>query len=206
MGSGLVETLMARGYLKSPAIIAAFQEIPRSDFAAEAFRVEAESDMSLPITHGQTLSRPQAVAQMLELLDPRPGQCILDVGSGSGFTSALLGHIVGTAGKVVALERLPELYTVGKKNIEKFSLIHAGIVECVLGDGALGYEAFAPYDRILVSAAVESVPPALKKQLKVGGIIVLPLGRQIGRLEKSADGTFLEETFPGSAFEPLIEK
>lgn len=206
MGSGLVELLIRNGYLKSEPIIRAFNEITRADFVPSAFEQEAEADIPLPIGFGQAISQPTTVAIMFELLDPRPGQKILDIGSGSGWTSALLGNIAGSAGKVVAVEILPELHEMTKRNVEKFGLISQGIVECVLSDGTYGYPALAPYDRILVSAAADEIPQALKDQLAVGGKMVIPIHNHLVYLEKRGEQDFFKEEFPGFVFVPFVQK
>lgn len=206
MGSGLVELLIRNGYLKSAPIIRAFNEITRVDFVPPEFERQAEADIPLPIGFGQAISQPTTVAIMLELLDPQPGQRILDIGSGSGWTSALLGTIAGSGGKVVAVEILPELHEMTRRNVEKFRLISQGIVECVLNDGNQGYQALAPYDRILVSAAAEEVPQILKDQLAVGGKMVMPVHNHLVYLEKRGEQDFYKEEFPGFVFVPLVQK
>ncbi|OGI14922.1 MAG: protein-L-isoaspartate O-methyltransferase [Candidatus Moranbacteria bacterium RIFCSPHIGHO2_12_FULL_54_9] len=206
MGSGLVELLIRNGYLKSEPIIRAFNEITRADFVPPEFEQQAEADIPLPIGYGQAISQPTTVAIMFELLDPHPGQRILDVGSGSGWTSALLGNIVGSEGKVAAIELLPELHEMTKRNVEKFGLMSSGIVECVIGDGHQGYAPLQPYDRILVSAAADEVPQALKDQLVVGGKIVIPVHNHLTYLEKRGEKDFYKEEFPGFVFVPLVQK
>lgn len=206
MGSGMVEILVRNGYLKSEQIIRAFNEITRADFVPQEFEEQAEADIPLPIGFGQTISQPATVAIMFELLDPRSGQKVLDVGSGSGWTSALLGNIVGGKGRVVALEILPELYEMTKSNVGKFDLINSGIAQCVLGDGHQGYPSLAPYDRILVSAAADEVPKALKDQLAVGGKMVIPIHNHLTYLEKRGEQDFYKEEFPGFVFVPLVQK
>jgi protein-L-isoaspartate(D-aspartate) O-methyltransferase len=206
MKSSIIEILIRNGYLKSPHIIEAFNEIVRADFVPEHFESEAEADIPLPIGFGQTISQPTTVAIMLELLDPQPGQHILDIGSGSGWTTALLGRIVGETGKVVAIERLPELYEMTKQNVDKFGLIKAGIVECTEGDGNVGYPLYAPYDRILASAAPDEIPQAFKDQLKDGGKMVLPLHNHLCYVERHSEKDFFKEEFPGFSFVPLIKK
>lgn len=206
MGSGLVELLIRNGYLKSEPIIRAFNEITRADFVPPELEEQAEADVPLPIGFGQTISQPTTVAIMLELLDPRPGQTILDIGSGSGWTSALLGNIVGAGGRVAAVELLPELHQMTKRNVEKFGLLSAGIVQCILGDGGLGYEPFKPYDRILVSAAADEVPQAFKQQLATLGKIVIPIHNHLVYLEKRGENDYYKEEFAGFVFVPLVQK
>jgi protein-L-isoaspartate(D-aspartate) O-methyltransferase len=203
--SRLVNNLMRYGYLKSDAVIDAFSEMSRIEFIPDNLASEADADVALPIGYGQTISQPRTVAIMFELLQPQKGQTILDVGSGSGWTSALLGYIVGEKGKVVAIERSHELFEFGKNNIEKFGYVSKGIVECCEGDGYAGNDTYAPYDRILVSAMVDDVPEALKKQLKVGGMMVIPVHNDIWYLEKRGEDDFYKEEFPGFAFVPLVQ-
>jgi protein-L-isoaspartate(D-aspartate) O-methyltransferase len=198
--------LITQGYLKSDPLINAFSTVRREEFVPREFMSEAETNIPLPIGYGQTVSQPLTVAVMLELLDLHLEQKVLDVGSGSGWTSALMAHAVGERGKVVAIERIPELFDFGKKNIDKFGFVSMGRVQCVLGDGSDGFDEGAPYDRILVSASAEEIPDTYKRQLVVGGKMVIPIYNSLAYVEKRDDDDFYVERFPGFIFVPLIQK
>lgn len=200
----LIRDLIKNGYLRSDLIIGAFKKIDRIDFVPESSKHEAYINFALPIGYGQTISQPLTVAFMLELLQPQPEHKILDVGSGSGWTTALLAEIVGEKGKVVALERIKELLEFGKNNIEKYNFIKKGIAEFYLADGSVGFPAKAPFDRILVSASSLVAPEELKSQLAIGGKMVIPVKSSIIYIERKGDDKFYQEEYPGFAFVPLI--
>jgi len=202
--SKLVYGLMSRGYLKSDQIIDAFSEISRMEFVPKELELEAEEDVALPIGYGQTISQPLVVAFMLELLDPQSGQKIMDVGSGSGWTTALLAHIVGNDGKVIGIERIKELKEFGEKNADKFGFVKKNIARFLEVDGSKGLPEEAPFDRILISAVSYEIPETLKKQLKVGGKLVMPIRNSIVYLEKKGVDEFVTEEFPGFYFVPLV--
>jgi protein-L-isoaspartate(D-aspartate) O-methyltransferase len=235
----LIDSLIKEGWLKTPRIIEAFKKIKRVDFLpsvasategkSEDLEKIAELNEALPIGYGQTISQPLVVAFMLEQLNPQPGDKILDIGSGSGWTSALLGEIVGEkesppkdkniqagpphsegVGRVIAIEITPELKEFGENNTAKYNFVKKGQVQFFCADGSRGYENEAPYDKILVSASVQGeVPGAWKQQLKVGGRIVTPIGSSIWLLVKNppagGETDFEEIEYPGFSFVPLIE-
>jgi len=207
----LIDQLIDRGYLKTPRIIEAFKKIDRINFVSEDMKYEAEVNAPLPIGYGQTISQPLTVAFMLELLDPRSGNKVLDVGYGSGWTTALLAHIVSEDGKnksgrVYAIERISELAKFGKKHVSKYNFLEEGIVEMKCGDGTKGWEEYVPFDRIQAAASAEKIPQAWKDQLKVGGRLVTPVGNSIWLLVKKSEDQFEEVEYPGFAFVPLIEE
>ncbi|PIP24227.1 MAG: protein-L-isoaspartate O-methyltransferase [Candidatus Nealsonbacteria bacterium CG02_land_8_20_14_3_00_37_10] len=202
----LVEELIKEGYLKTPGIIEAFKKIKRVDFLPQDLKDLAELNEALPIGYGQTISQPLVVAFMLELLEPKEGEKILDIGSGSGWTSALLGEIVGEKGKVVAIEVVPELKEFGEKNNSKYNFIEKGRVQFICVDGSKGYEKEAPFDKILVSATAIKIPDPWKKQLKIGGRIVTPIDSSIFLFTKKSEKEFEQIEYPGFVFVPLIEK
>ena len=200
----LTGDLIKYGYLKTPEIISAFHKIDRADFVPEELKSEAAANTPLPIGYGQTISQPLTVAFMLELLKPKKGNKILDVGSGSGWQSSLLACIVGTNGKVFAVERIPELSEFGRENSQKYNFEN---LEFITGDGSRGYEKEALYDRIIVAAsAFSKIPEELKKQLKIGGRLVVPVKNSIWLVIRKAANEYEEKEFPGFVFVPLIEE
>lgn len=197
----LINELINTGYLKTPQIIEAFKKINRGDFVLPEFKYSAESNVPLPIGHNQTISQPLTVAFMLELLQPTKGDKILDVGSGSGWTTALLAEITGKQGTVYSIELIPELCKFGQQNVSKY---FQNRVEYHCMNGSRGYQDESPYDRILVSATSEKMPEEIKKQLKIKGRLVVPVGSSIWLIERTEEKRFTEKEFPGFAFVPLI--
>jgi len=199
----LIDSLIKEGWLKTPAIIDAFRKVKREDFinwkGRDSKRL-AEINEALPIGYSQTISQPLTVAFMLEKLEPKPGDKVLDIGSGSGWTTALLACIVGKTGKVIAIEIVPELKEFGESNARHYE----GNMKFILGDGSEGFEKEAPFDRILASASALKIPEKWKKQLKTGGKIVAPVKNSIVVLEKEGDNKFRETGYPGFSFVPLV--
>jgi protein-L-isoaspartate(D-aspartate) O-methyltransferase len=200
----LIDDLIEQGYLKTPRIISAFRKIKRADFMPENSRHRSEVNAPVEIGFGQTISQPLTVAFMLELLQPQEGDNILDVGSGSGWTTALLSEIAGDKGKVYGVEIVPELKEFGERNASKYNFVKKGITEFILGDGNWGLKKHAPYDRILVSASAEKVPTELERQLKIGGILVIPVKESIWKIVRKENGKFERKEYPGFVFVPLI--
>jgi protein-L-isoaspartate(D-aspartate) O-methyltransferase len=155
------------------AVTAAFLATPREEFLPEDERPHASYDGPLDIGHGQTSSQPRTVENMLRLLDVRPGQRVLDVGAGSGWTTALLAHLTGPQGVVVGVEVVPELVTFGAANLARTGRPWATIERAARG--VLGAPGRAPYDRILVSAEPRRLPGELVAQLAERGRMVIPV-------------------------------
>ncbi|MBI2618162.1 protein-L-isoaspartate O-methyltransferase [Candidatus Kaiserbacteria bacterium] len=199
--SQLINNLVSEGVLKTPALVEAFREIDRADFVPSGERKYAYLDTALPIGYDQTISQPYTVAFMLELLNPQKGEKILDVGSGSGWTTALLACIVGGKGLVMGVEVVPELVALGQNNLAKYEFPHARIEQ---SSAKLGCPEHAPYDKILVSAAGNEVPQELTEQLKIGGVMVLPVGDALWKVTCVSKNKTKTETFEGFAFVPLI--
>lgn len=155
------------------AVSAAFAAVPRRQFLPEPVRDRANYDGPLDIGHGQTNSQPRTVERMLKLLDVRPGDRILDVGSGSGWTTALLAHLTGPTGNVLGVEVVPQLVATGSANLRLFDQKWASIEQAQ--PGLLGRPDLAPFDRILVSAEAPELPDELVEQLAVRGRLAIPV-------------------------------
>jgi len=201
INTNLINKLIKDGVLKTPAIIKAFENIDRADFILPKYKDLAYEDEALPILEGQTISQPTTVAFMLELLQPGKGQNILDVGSGSGWTTALLAQIVGFTGKVYGVELKEKLVDFGWKNLKKYNLPWAELK--IAEKGNLGYPEKSPYDRILVSASADEYPKELEKQLAEDGKMVIPVQNSIILINKTKSKTYFQE-YPGFVFVPLI--
>lgn len=179
----------------------AFRVVTREDFLPPAAQDAADFDVPLAIGYGQTNSQPSTVRLMLTWLDPQRGEKILDVGFGSGWTTALLAHLVGLGGKVYAVEKVPQLVQFGASNCRRFGVQNA---QFFAAGKTLGLRDFAPYDRILVSAAATSLPAELLGQLKVGGTMVIPIKHSIHVITKTGDKNHDTVEHPGFVFVPLV--
>jgi protein-L-isoaspartate(D-aspartate) O-methyltransferase len=163
------EQLVARG-IKNARVLAALGKVPRHEFVPERYQAEAYEDRPLPVGQGQTISQPYIVAYMTEVIDPRPGQKVLEVGTGSGYQAAVLAELVG---EVYTIELLPELAATARKRLERLGYRN---VHVKAGDGYLGWPDKAPFDAVVVTCGAREVPEPLFKQLKPGGKMVIPVG------------------------------
>jgi protein-L-isoaspartate(D-aspartate) O-methyltransferase len=184
-------TLRRRG-ISDAAVLRAMDEVPREYFVEAAHADAAYADHALPIPCGQTISQPYVVAYMTEQLAVKPNHRVLEIGTGSGYQAAVLARL---AGEVITVERYR---TLAEKARARFAELGISNVTVVVGDGLAGVPAHAPYDRIMVTAAAETVPQLLADQLNEGGIMVLPIGphddaQRIVRLTKTADGLARED-------------
>jgi protein-L-isoaspartate(D-aspartate) O-methyltransferase len=182
---------------------AAFAAVDRSDFLTPDQRSNADQDRPLFIGHGQTNSQPTTVRNMLALLDPRPGHRVLDVGSGSGWTTALLATLVTSTGRVFGVELVPELTEWGRANLARYHFEWASIQQA--DSERLGLAENAPYDRILVSAEARQLPESLVDQITAGGRMVIPVGGRLSVVDRQLDGKVQVRRVGHYAFVPLRE-
>ena len=195
----LINSLEGSGVLKSKHIRKAFLNIDRKDFVTDEYKDLAYMDTALPIGYGQTISQPYTVAFMLELLELKRGQKVLDIGTGSGWSTALLSNIVGSTGWIQGVEIVEELIEVGRGNIKKYGINNAQISKTKGNIGIPG----EVFDRILVSASAEKFPEELLKQLKDDGIIVIPIRDSIFKFKKDLNKGILKEEYYGFSFVEL---
>ena len=194
--------LRARG-IRDERVLRAMASVPRERFVSEDQRAYAYADGALPIAAGQTISQPYMVARMTELLDPQPGDRVLEIGTGSGYQAAILA-LLGAV--VVSIERQPELAAAARVRIAEVGL--GGAVDVRVGDGSVGDPAGAPWDGIVVTAAAPAIPTTLREQLDPnGGRLVIPVGRRAHQdlILVVRDGDEWRETNDGPCvFVPLI--
>lgn len=169
----LIEHIRSIGYLKSKKIEDALRSVKRENFVPDAMKYLAYRDTPLYIGSNQTISQPSTVVAMTEALDVKEGQNILEIGTGSGWQSAILGKLVGEKGTVYSIEIIDELVKFAKENLEKVGIKN---VKLLKGDGSLGLKKYAPYDRIVVTAGCPEIPKDMISQLKTDGILVVPVG------------------------------
>jgi protein-L-isoaspartate(D-aspartate) O-methyltransferase len=189
----------------SPRVIGAMEKVLRHRFVPPGQTGSAYENRPLPIGHGQTISQPYIVALMTELLEPKPEDVILEVGTGSGYQAAVLAELVA---RVHSIEIVPQLYESARSRLEQLGYRN---VEVKLGDGYYGWPEHAPYDGIVVTAAANSIPPPLIDQLKPGGRMVIPVGapfqmQDLILLRKDARGKVTTTSILPVAFVPLTGK
>ena len=197
----MVSQFVATRGVDDPRILSVMGEIPRHRFVPEPLRARAYGDHSLPIGFGQTISQPYIVARMSELLEVRPEHSVLEIGTGSGYQTAVLARL---ARSVYSLERIDELARTASALLASLGFHNVSIKAF---DGTYGYPAAAPYDRILVTAGTETVPEPLLAQLAVGGRLVVPIGPPGGqrlRVIRRRKTDYAQEDGEDVTFVPLL--
>ena len=198
----LINELRTKG-ITDEGILSAFIEIPRHYFLDKAFSDWAYKDVAFPIDADQTISQPYTVAVQTTLLNVKKGDKILEIGTGSGYQACVLSYL---GAKVYTIERQKKLFDKTSKFLQDIGF---GQVRTLYGDGYLGTPRFAPFDKILLTAAATEIPQQLINQLKPGGIMVAPLGsgdiQQMKRIIKNTDNTIREENFGNYRFVPFLK-
>jgi protein-L-isoaspartate(D-aspartate) O-methyltransferase len=198
----LINELRTKG-ITDESILSAFMEIPRHYFLDKAFSDWAYKDVAFPIDADQTISQPYTVAVQTTLLNVKKGDKILEIGTGSGYQACVLSYL---GAKVYTIERQKKLFDKTSKFLQDIGF---GQVRTLYGDGYLGTPRFAPFDKILLTAAATEIPQQLIDQLKPGGIMVAPLGsgdiQQMKRIIKNTDNTIREENFGNYRFVPFLK-
>lgn len=197
----MVRTQLADRGIGDPRVLQAMLEVPRHEFIPEELRSDAYEDRPLPIGAGQTISQPYIVALMLQHLALQPDDRVLDVGTGSGYVTALLSRICA---EVYSVERYPELAASAETVLQRLGYFN---VKVIVGDGSRGLAEYAPFDAILVSAAAADVPHALFDQLREGGRLVVPVGSPLNQelqLIRKVGGKAHVDYLEGCRFVPLV--
>ncbi len=201
----LVKQLILEKRIKTKEVEKAFLEVKREEFVPDKIKHYAYIDSPLELGYGQTISAPHMVAIMVEALDIKEGQKILEIGAGSGYHAAIVSKLVGDKGHVYTIERYPSLVENAKKNLEKIQIKNVTIE---IGDGSEGLQKYAPYDRIYVTCTAPDIPKPLIDQLKDNGKLMIPVGRMISQLEliEKINGKIHRKNLGGCAFVPLVGK
>jgi protein-L-isoaspartate(D-aspartate) O-methyltransferase len=198
----MVESQIRRRGIVDERVLAAMARVPRHPFVPRPLRARSYDDSPLPIGHQQTISQPLMIATMLEAMELRGTERVLEVGAGCGYQAALLAELAAT---VVTIEIIAELVDRARHNLDRLGYQS---VEVAQGDGSCGYLPGAPYDAIVVAAAPQSVPPPLVEQLAPGGRLLIPVGswvaQDLERIRKAADGTIEVDRLGGCLFVPLV--
>lgn len=197
----LVEELRAKG-ITDERVLAAMNKVPRHFFVDKSFDAIAYEDRPLPILCDQTISHPHTVAFQTQLLDVQKNDKILEIGTGSGYQACVLAAM---GARVLTIERHNELFQKAQQVISQMRFF----IRCYHGDGYQGLPSSAPFDKILITCGAPMVPPELLKQLKIGGVMVIPVGTEnceMRRITKKNDSEYEEEAFGNFSFVPMLEK
>jgi protein-L-isoaspartate(D-aspartate) O-methyltransferase len=203
--NNLIIYLKNSKFLTDEKVESALQNIPRHEFVPESELEYAYDNEPLPIMKNQTISQPGVVTRMTEWLDVKNGQNILEIGTGSGWQSAILSYLVGS-GTIYSIERHPELAKFAQENLKKLKIDN---VRVILGDGTLGYSQASPYDRIIITAACTEIPLPLLDQLSENGLIIAPIGdssQSLVLLQKTPKGIVEIKNQSKYVFVPLVGK
>jgi protein-L-isoaspartate(D-aspartate) O-methyltransferase len=198
--AAMVTEQLAGRDITDPAVLRVMGQVPREEFLSAEYRYATYEDKPLPIGMGQTISQPYIVALMTQLLHLRPDDVVLEIGTGLGYQTAILAAL---AARVCTVERLSQLSESAQAILGRLGVTN---VEFCIGDGSLGWPGDIQFDKIIVTAAAPSVPPALLKQLKGHGLLVIPVGESVVQdleVVRKTGTSFSEESVCGCRFVPL---
>jgi protein-L-isoaspartate(D-aspartate) O-methyltransferase len=199
----MVSEYIAREGITNQRVLTSMRQVPRHEFVDRAQRPNAYNDSSLPIGHKQTISPPFVVAYMTQTLDPQPDDRVLEIGTGSGYQAAVLSNLVKEVYSIEIVEPL------GRQAAERLKRLKYDNVTTKVGDGYLGWEEHAPFDKIIVTCSPESVPQPLVDQLRDGGKLLVPLGeryQQVFYLYEKKDGKLVSNKLISTLFVPMTGK
>lgn len=198
----MVQRQLKARSITNERVLEAMGRVPREKFVRQSDRNRAYADMALPIQEGQTISQPYIVALMTQQLQVERGQKVLEIGTGSGYQTAVLAQM---GAEIYTVEFYEKLSTLARRRLE--DLGYEDRVDFKVGDGSEGWEEKAPFERAIITAAVPEVPAAVKNQLQPGGLVVAPVGSRYSQrlcsLRKKEDGSFREEELISCRFVPL---
>ena len=201
----LIKIMRNSGCLNDNQVELAIRKSPRHEFVPKSLLNMAYENIPISLMKNQTISQPSVVSRMTEWLNVIEGQKILEVGTGSGWQSAILSFLVAH-GKIFSIDRHPELVKFAKENLNKLGIHN---VDVILGDGSLGFPKESPFDRIIITAACKKVPPPLFEQLSLEGLLLAPVGEYLQSLilfKKTSQGIIEIKNHPGYVFVPLLGK
>ena len=205
MQDNLIKNMKRSGFLSNNKVEDAIRKSQRHEFVPSSLKEKAYEDIPLPIMKNQTISQPSVVSRMTEWLNVKEGQKVLEIGTGSGWQTAIISYLVGD-GEVFSIERHSEVAKFAKENLEKVGIKN---VKINLGDGSKGIPEEAPFNRIIITAACKKIPPSLLEQLSIEGLLVAPVGefeQSLVLLDKTSHGIKEIKRESGYVFVPLLGK
>ena len=205
----LVLKLLEMGYITSDIVKDAMEKVPREEFMTPETKNYAYLDRPIPLEEGQTISAPHMVAIICEKLALKKGMQVLEIGTGFGYNAAVVSEIIGPKGHVYTIERIEKLKNIAEQNLKRTG--YSDNVTIIYGDGTKGYEEKSPYDRVYATASAPKIPEPLKKQLKIGGRLLTPIGRdtsvqELLCLSRVGHDDYKTYNLGGVVFVPMIGK
>ncbi len=203
----LVTKLLDNGYIQTDIVKEAMEKVPREEFMTPETKNYAYLDRPIPLEQGQTISAPHMVAIICEKLALEKGMQVLEIGTGFGYNAAVVAEILGPEGHVYTIERIAGLKNIAEENLRRTG--YSDTVTVIYGDGTKGYDEKSPYDRIYATASAPKIPEPLKKQLKIGGRLLTPIGRdtsvqELLCLTRVGENEFRSYNLGGVVFVPMI--